>query len=432
MNGHHLRRLTVCILAATTALGLLVAAPAPEVSAALDPSMSISAQCGPTGATQLSVVVANVDPADTLFFTLAEDESVALPQSPVGPGGELTLSLPALANGEHTIEMWLTAPGEEFGEVFDSAGYQVPCPSVTVAPAQLALHAGSLPLDLTGDGYFGRGDVVFALDGTEIARTRPRAGVARTGAVLPAVPGCGSHEISSEQAHAPEDFDPAAQTTLVVTCPTLTADPTSVAQSTLPTSVLVTGAGWDLHRALTLSIDGAVVATATADGAGRFTTTVPVAPRPCGSVPVVAAEVPLPPTVAGPVPTATTMVEVTCSTPPPANRTDPTPPAKPAPTLVAEPVVSSGGVDLASGHGFAAGATVRLVWVLPDGTLAPGAVTTVAATDGSISAPCPVLPHARLGPRTLRADQSTAMASAQVLVVNGPMEPGRDRLLGRR
>jgi hypothetical protein len=112
--------------------------------------------------------------------------------------------------------------------------------------------------------------------------------------------------------------------------------------------------------------------------------------------------------------------------------TDPTDPTDPAPTLVADPIVSSGGVARVSGQGFTPGATVRLTWVLPDGSTAPGGLTTVVAADGSITTSCLVLTHARLGPRTLRAEQGKLAASAPVLVVNGPMEPGRNRLLGRR
>jgi hypothetical protein len=343
----------------------------------------------------------------------------------------------------HTIEMWLTAPGAEFGSVVASEAYQVPCPSVTVAPAQLALHEGPLTLNLTSVGYFGRADVVFALDGREIARTRPRLGLASSNAVLPAVPDCGSHEISSQQTHAPEDFDTTAQTTLVVTCPTITPTPSSVPQASLPSSVAVTGAGWDLGSDVALSIDGAVVATATADDAGQFTATVPLAARPCGTVAVLGVEPARPVTAVSaavvPGPRAATSVEVTCPTitptqppPPPPPPADPTPPTRPAPTLVADPVVSSGGVALATGHGFTPGATVRLTWVLPDASIAPGGQKALAASDGSITVSCMVLPHARLGPRTLRAVEGGGVASAPVLVVNGPMEPGRDRLLGRR
>ena len=133
--------------------------------------------------------------------------------------------------------------------------------------------------------------------------------------MLPAVPDCGSHEISSQQAHAPEDFDTTARTTLVVTCPTLTPTPSSVPQASLPSSVQVTGAGWDLGSDVALSIDGVVVATATTDKAGHFTTTVPLGARPCGTVAVLGVELLRPVAAAAvPAPRAATSVEVTCPT----------------------------------------------------------------------------------------------------------------------
>jgi hypothetical protein len=203
-----------------------------------------------------------------------------------------------------------------------------------------------------------------------------------------------------------------------------------VPESALPTGIQITGNGWDPGIGVALSIDGASVATATTDKTGQFTTTVPLAARPCGTVAIVGVELqPAGAAAALPRPTATTTVEVTCTTVTP---TDPTDPTDPAPTLVADPIVSSGGVARVSGQGFTPGATVRLTWVLPDGSTAPGGLTTVVAADGSITTSCLVLTHARLGPRTLRAEQGNLAASAPVLVVNGPMEPGRNRLLGRR
>jgi hypothetical protein len=466
MSRRHHRRLTAWLAAAATALGLLAAAPATHALAGLppEPTMSLSQRCGPETGGQVDVTMNDIPAGQTVYFALNDGVhgAVVLTDAPAG-AGHRTLTIPALLPDVYGIEMWLVAPGEEFGSEADFASYQVPCPSVTVAPAHLARGEGPLTLRLTADGYPNFGDgvhVVFRLDGQQIADRSPSdPGPTRAVATLPAVPDCGSHEISTDYAEppdAPDGIVTKASTTLVVTCPTLTSTPSSLQQSSLPGNVQVTGDGWNETGDVTLSIDGAPVATATTDGAGRFATAVPLAARPCGSVAIVAVQTPRPVPVGAaaapsvPVPTATTTVQVTCLTTPPADPTPPTaptpptpptgpnpptgpkPPTKPAPTLVADPVVSSGGVARASGHGFTPGATVRLEWVLPDASIAPGGITTVVAADGSITVSCLVLPHALLGPRTLRAEQDAAVASAPVLVVNGPMEPGRDRLLGRR
>ena len=62
--------------------------------------------------------------------------------------------------------------------------------------------------------------------------------------------------------------------------------------------------------------------------------------------------------------------------------------------------------------------------------------TAVADAKGRFDVQCLVLPRAMLGLRSLHAAQpaagGTRSAAATTLVVAGPMEPGRDRLLGRR
>jgi hypothetical protein len=466
MSRGHDRR-TVLLAAAATALGLLVAAPAAQAvdgtgtadGVAPSPTITVSPGCGTGDVGALDVVMNNVDSADNPTFELDEDEDVVLKQIASGPGGHRTLAFPTRGNGVHTIDLWLAAPGEEIAQLVASDTYQVPCPTVAVSPRQRALHEGPQPLRLTAAGYYyDDEDVVFRLDGVQIAQAAPGVdGQARATTTLPAVPDCGSHVISTDYAqppHAPAGTVTTAQATLVVTCPTLTPAPSSVPQASLPGTVLVTGAGWDLGSDVALSIDGDVVATATTDRSGQFTTAVPVATRPCGTVAVSGVELARAVIVASaavlPAPRATTSVEVTCPTitptvptppavppvlpapPVPAPPTFPAPPTTPAPTLMTDPVVPSGGVAVASGHGFTPGATVRLAWVLPDATIAPGGSSTVAAADGTITVPCLVLPHARLGPRTLRAAEPGGAATAPVLVVNGPMEPGRDRLLGRR
>jgi hypothetical protein len=441
MNVRHHRRLTVWLAAASTAFGLLVAAPAAQAVSVDPPSLKVWPHCAPEGVAVDVAAQANDLPADVVTFFLGDTQ--VGDETEVDDGeADATLHIPALAAGNYTIEV--RPNGEGPTDPYATASFQVPCVAVSATPNPVAFRSGPLTLQLTADGYdyppnydYETFPVVFALDGQNIATAdQDKAGHVSKTVTLTAVPDCGSHQVTAdfEQPRKPyNDFEPtvtASQTTLVVTCPTLTPDPPTVAQSALPTGVQVSGNGWDPGAGVTLSIDGASVATATANKSGQFTTTVPLGVRPCGTVAIIGVE--LPPAGAGatlPQPTATTTVEVTCTT---VTTTDPTDPTQPAPTLTASPIVSSGGVSLASGHGFTPGSTVRLTWVLPDGSTAPGGLETVVAADGSITASCLVLTHARLGPRTLRAEQGSLAASAPVLVVNGPMEPGRDRLLGRR
>jgi hypothetical protein len=444
MNVRHHRRLTAWLAAAATAFGLLVAAPAAQaVSSGPDTTLALTPRCD--GSHQVEAVVHDADPNVPVVFGVYNGDGYdEVHQAASDPAsGHWILDIPETEQGPgfHTFAVgWLAGPDFSYFSAVAFDTFQLPCSSVAVSPPVLALRGGSLTLGLTADGFgypsgydFDTEPVVFTLDGTEIKRAdQDEVGHVNTVAELTAVPDCGSHVVTADYAHPPVGISggTAAHTTLVVTCPTLTPNPASVPESALPTGIEITGNGWDPGIGVALSIDGAGVATATTDKTGQFTTTVPLAARPCGTVSIVGVELqPAGAAAALPRPTATTTVEVTCTTVTP---TDPTDPTEPAPTLTADPLVSSGGVSLASGHGFTPGATVRLSWVLPDGSTAPGGLTTVVAADGSITASCLVLTHARLGPRTLRAEQGSLKASAAVLVVNGPMEPGRDRLLGRR
>ena len=252
----------------------------------------------------------------------------------------------------------------------------------------------------------------------------------------------------------------------VQVCPTLLADPSEVDVAALPRPVSVAGGGWDPGRPVQLSVEGAPGPEVTPGKDGRFVTDLQLPVRPCGPVEVTGLQPPAAPLLASvaAVPTtsgpleATTSVAVVCppppttpppttpppSTPPPTTpppstpppTTPPTDPSPPDPALAVDGVLPSGGVGMARGSGFVPGRTVTLRWVLPDGTRAPGGATTVAGATGQFVAPCLVLPRAVLGTRVLHARQATSggalRAATTTLVVGGPMEPGRDRLLGRR
>jgi hypothetical protein len=249
-------------------------------------------------------------------------------------------------------------------------------------------------------------------------------------------------------------------------CPTLQADPSEVGVATLPRPVTVTGGGWDSDRPVQLSVDGTPGPEVTPGKDGRFVTDLPLPVRPCGPVGITGlqpAASPPPSSVVVVLPAggpleATTSVAVVCpppttappstpppttvppSTPPPTSTappsTPPTDPRSPDPALAVEDVLPSGGVGTARGSGFAPGRTVTLHWEMPDGSPAPGRSSTVADATGRFVVPCLVLPRAVLGIRVLHARQPTPDgvrgAATTTLVVGGPMEPGRDRLLGRR
>jgi hypothetical protein len=423
MTRRNDRRLTAGLVAATTVLGLLVAAPAARAVGS-PTTLDVWPHCAPERTAVDVEAFANDVYADDVTFLL-DDAEVGSGHNDDG-NVEATLQIPARASGTYTVEM----RSADDDDPIASATFRVPCFSVTATPDRVALRGGRLTLRLTADGYdyprnydYPTYPVVFRLDGAIVATAdQDDDGHVSTIVDLPAVPDCSSHPVVADFQQPPVGEVRGvteSRTTLVVTCPNLTPEPATVAKAALPTGIQVSGDGWDAGRDVELSVDGAVLATASTGKDGRFTTTLPLSARPCGTVSIEGVEVPLKAGAAAPppVPRATTTVEVTCSR---------------ARTLVADPIVASGGVSRATGHGFTPGATVHFTWLLPEGTSAPGALETVAAADGTVTASCLVLPHARLGVRTLRADETGGGATAPVLVVTGPMEPGRNRLLGRR
>ncbi len=355
---------------------------------------------------------------------------------------------------------------------------QVACPSVRVSPGTLAQRTGPVRLQVGASGFYATsGPVTFTLEsGLTVSAPVDTTGRAFGEFALPGLPDCGSHVTTAVQAPPPVigfrrpialGDTLTARTTLVVTCPYLTATPDVVASTELPRLTHVTGSGWDPGTDVALSTDGASGPIARVAADGTIAADVALVPRPCGLLPLRGAE--LRPTVSrltrallnavSDWPVATTSVTVTCPTPETsATPTAPAPPATPAttpvpgpptappgastapptapapPTLTVDPVLPSGGVGVAHGAGFRPGQLVTLTWVLPDGSTAPGTTTAVIDSAGHLSASCLVLAHARLGPRRLTAGAVAGhvLAQASTLVVNGPMEPGRSRLLGRR
>lgn len=436
------RAATAGLAAVASAVALAVTAP----GASAAESLAVTPRCAGGAATAVALTGAELPPGETLRVTV-DDTQIGFVTPDAGGQVSASLPVPALPDQLHVISVAqdVSLEGPAVWEAVTSAPYQVPCPSVTSVPGQLAQRAGPLRLNLRALGFVvPELSVVFRLDGAVVASGLADAtGQVRVVADLPAVPACGSHPIEVDQPKAPNALLTTARAALMVSCPTLQADPPSLPESALPTTVTVTGLGWDPKTEVALTVDGASGPHVITDPAGSFSVPVPVGPRPCGGVvPVIGTELfpGVPAGVAGPppsvpAPTASTSVAVTCTpTPTPTPNATPTvEPPGPEPTLGADQVVASGGLVRATGSGFLPGGTVTLSWLMPDATSAPGTTTVVADAKGRFAVPCLVLPHARLGARTLLAEQpGTGSASAPVLVVSGPMEPGRSRLLGRR
>jgi len=459
-------------LALTGSLLLAGALAGPAESLVLDvPTLRLASRCtdgSPSGVDVTATGLTPGRPARVIVETGFESYDVVATGT-ADPAGRLAVAgrLPTLDLGLHGAVL------EEFsGSLWAyraDTTVQVPCPAVAVAPGRIASRPSWLRLQLAAAGYlFGPLPVVFDVDGVRVASAFPDpTGRAAAVAVLPAMPECGTRAVTASQPRAPDSYVTDAQTTLVVTCPTLTATPPAVDAAGLPSPVRVTGDGWDPLTDVQLVVDGGPGPRVTTDKAGSLVADVTVPVRPCGPLPVTGRQVARPPVVTTHVvpavtdpaaqPEAATTVTVTCPSPsptppstPPSTPTPPTlpsappstPPAPdpgpgpdggPAATLVVEAVIASGGVGTATGTGFAPGRPVTLTWRLPDGSAAPGTATAVPDAAGRFAVPCLVLPHARLGPRTLQATQPGGRAAAAAtLVVAGTMEPGRGRLLGRR
>jgi hypothetical protein len=427
---------------AVVATGATLVATAPVADAVVPPpppTMTVDPRCGDGGPSTVRLAGENL-PAGRTLRVVVDGNQLGFVTSTAGGAVDAAVPLPALPDQLHVIALQqdVSFEGPAVWQNVVQRPYQVPCPAVAAIPDRLAQRPGPFQLRLRATGFHFPTDVVFRLDGAVVGSRRPDLGVAVLVLDLPAVPACGSHPVDVSQPRAPRALLSTASSALVVTCPTLQADPSSVPDSSLPAPVTVTGTGWDVKAAVTLTVDGAPGPTTTTDGDGRFSAPVQIPTRPCGgTVPVVATEV-LPGAAPSSRPTASTGVAVTCSptptTPPP---TDPpveeeVPEAQP-PVLVADPVVASGAAARAFGSGFAPNQAVTLGWLLPDGTTAPGAASVRTDAQGGFTVFVLVLPHARLGPRDLVAEPAAGVpARAAVLVVNGPMEPGGNRLLGRR
>lgn len=306
--------------------------------------------------------------------------------------------------------------------------------AITVQPSWIAQRSGPLPVTVRGTDFDPGMPAIVELDGTPL----PVAAVAggdstiTVEVALPTSTPCGSHVISVRQ-----ETGPAATAPVEVTCPVLTVQPSTLhagdGAQALPWQVH----GFDPDAIIDLQLDGVSLGSLTVDSHGSGTLTVSPGRLPCGDVTATAVET----TATQAKPTASTTVQVDCAIevgdlPPGAPpRTDLPTQGPPASLVLSPAVVRDGEPVRAVGSAFTPGATVRLSWLLPDGSSAPGTGTAVVAADGTFTGSCLVFGHATLGTRELVAAEvrrGALAVSASVLIVAGSGQPGRHGLVTRR
>jgi hypothetical protein len=324
-------------------------------------------------------------------------------------------------------------------------GYAVlgaPCPAITVTPNPL--DRGTVPTELVFEltGFPPESTVVLRIEERQFATVETdEDGSATKVQDVRYPPPCGAYDVGAAVEVEPPPIPHTAATVLNVLCPTLNANPSTLPQDALPGTTTLTGGGWAADTDVAIAWEGGSLVART-NKAGRLTTTMPIDERDCGPLPVTATEqlTLKPPSLSsnlagspaaagvaagtGQQPqTASTTVTITCVDPP---------------TLLVSPAVTGpGSVTQAVATRLPAGADVLLVWTDATGRPMPGVTRAVVGADGVMRSPILVLPRSATGPRQLvlldaAAPGSPAVVAAPALIVNNPVEPGRDRLLTRR
>ncbi len=300
-------------------------------------------------------------------------------------------------------------------------------PRIELSLPRTAAGAGPTDLEVRGRLY-GYGQVVtILLDGEVVADgvKVPQGEFDRTIRLDP-LPACGRHEVEARGQGG--KLEPPRDTAVfVVTCPTLSIDPTVVDSNDLPRETVwqIEGFNPGTAVALRLGAEPVEVVKTDDDGVGRLRT--PLGPLPCGTVTATAAEArPAPPLSFVPparsLPSATTTFTVRCPTPEP----------EPVPAVLQlnPVVVATGTTTRVTGASFPAG-EATVAWVFADGTTVPAGTVTVPASGGFVT-DLLVLANSPQGPRELVVGTAVAAASAQALVVAGTTQPGRNGLVNRR
>jgi len=401
------------------------------------PTVSVAPSCG-DGDEDTLLVSGTGAPSGYRVEVSIDDESFG-PADGIVPADDgtwtATGTVDSLGVGEHEIGTSFYVPSFDSSAPGDIPGpsttYRVPCPTLTVDPASVAWRPGPVDLELSGAGFGAWSHVDFTVSGKPPTDT---ADVTETGefsltVTLSALPGCGIHQVVATQEQdsllpALPSPPPTATAPLTVTCPALTVVPGTIAAASLPRPLTWTLTGFDPRAPVALRIADQPIGVVLTDGSGSGSSALPAGKLPCGPLQATARQV-----GPGAVPTASAALLVTCTTPPPAS-------VVPATLTVGPAIVAAGTPTLATGTGFTPGRTVRLTWLLPDATSAPGVMTVVVGSKGSFRVMCLVFAHSRLGPRELVAAETAGpnirAASASLLVVPGSLQPGRHGLVTRR
>lgn len=418
--------LPLAALAVAVALAAPVAPPVPAaVGSVPSPTVSAAPNCGDGGQDTLTVSGAGAPSGYHVEVTF-DGQPFGPSGAAVGPQADGTWSVTAIADGVadggHVISTVFYFPFNGSSGPPDipgpSTAYEVPCPTLTVAPATISWRPGPVTLKLSGTGFGYYSQVSFTMAGTALTGSADANayGDFSTTVTLPALPGCGTHDVVA--------MSPPARTAaapLTVTCPALTITPSTIPALSLPRPLTWTLTGFDPDAAVALRIADRPIGVVLTDSSGAVSTGIPADRLPCGPLRATARQV-----GPGAVPEASAPLLVTCGRPP----------GRLATLTVVPGIVASGTPTLATGNGFTPGRTVRLTWLLPDATVAPGVTTAVVGASGSFNVVCLVLMHSRLGPRELVAAETAGVdrraASAPVLVVPGSLQPGRHGLVTRR
>lgn len=235
-----------------------------------------------------------------------------------------------------------------------------------------------------------------------------------TGLGFTAAPGCGTHQVVLSVPYRGAVVS--AQAPITVLCPTVSVNPSTIAQSAEPVQVSVVGGSFHPNQPVTVTVDGTTVGHGTTDGNGGITLPFPATGLGCATHQVTLteqSEVPL---------SASTTLTVTCQS------------AAGTATLAINPIVLQPGMlTEATGSGFAPNQPVVLTWQAPDGTPLLGSTTVTASATGTIDTYCMVFDNDLLGDRQLVATQGTTTAQTPAVVDGGTMQPSTgDQLVFRR
>ena len=242
---------------------------------------------------------------------------------------------------------------------------------------------------------------------------------------------CGTNTVTLVDESA--EGDPViTQMPITAYCPSIAIAPNTVAYSSEPTTVQLTGSGFVDSSPIRILIDGHPVTQGTSGADGTVAMPITISGLTCTPHEVI---VQMPPTGAVPTVANSASAPLTVTACPTAPTTPTPPPTQPhPPTLQANPdVVEQGQVTHVTGTGFAPNAPVVLTWRPTSGSATQSGPTLTSDASGNIDDYLVVLLNDLYVPCDLVATQGTSSASAPVLVEGGSMEPStNDQLVFRQ